>query len=127
MLDFLMVADVIWMQLPVTQVITDGHPTPTDTADDQSLQQGRTFPGWALPAIIAMRLSTVKQPFTIVLIFFPGDVTHMEVGNQYQPIVHRQFLDTLFPIWPGARTRPPKGEGASITRIVQNLQGTRQA
>jgi hypothetical protein len=56
-----------------------------DSTDDQTLQKGVSFPGWALAAFKAMGLGVLAQAVLVFLEFFPRDVALVDIRNESMP------------------------------------------
>jgi hypothetical protein len=64
-------AYILRHQLRLSHVIANRHPTATDAADHQALQQRRPFAWGTLPAILAVGVSIVAEPLQVLLILHP--------------------------------------------------------
>lgn len=92
------VTDVFRRYAVAAVVIPNGHPPTAEPANRQALQKRRAFPRRASP-FSNPRLGVSVQPFSVALVFLPGDVTRVGITNQRMPLAARKFFenDTAFP------------------------------
>jgi hypothetical protein len=65
-----------------------------------------------------MRLGTFLQAALVLLVLFPGNIPHMQIGDQHLPFIDRQVLGAFLSIRPGAGMRSSEEEGPGIARVV---------
>jgi hypothetical protein len=72
MLDSFVLAQIVGTQATVAYVIPDRHAPAAAAAEDQSLQQGRSFAGRALAPVTSHGLRALVKTLLILLEIFPG-------------------------------------------------------
>src|SRR5215471_8134266 len=77
---------ILWRELVLSHVVPDGHSAATDPTHSQALQQRRSLAWGTLSAILAIGVSILPEPLQVLLIFFPCDVTGMNILKQSPPL-----------------------------------------
>ena len=70
--DSFALAQIIGTRPSVADVIPDRHAPAATTAEDQSLQQCRSFAGWALAPVTSHGLRALVKTLLILFVIFPG-------------------------------------------------------
>ncbi len=105
-----------------THRVAHAHPIATASAQQQSLQQGRPFAGWALPAIVPVSLRILEQSLLVGLVLLPRDVPRMCTRDQTDPTVRGHEFDRGAAIREPTAFAPSPHEGPRIARVMQDLQ-----
>jgi hypothetical protein len=69
------------------------HPLPTDAAQKQALQQGRTFPRCASPVVRRRTRGVLSQTGQVSFVLFPNQISRMRILDEHLPLVQRQAPD----------------------------------
>ena len=86
LLDALFLTEIIGAQATAALVVTQCHAPSALAANNQTLEQSRTFPGWPALALKGTGLLVKLQPLLILLKFFPADIADMRVFDQDRPL-----------------------------------------
>jgi hypothetical protein len=119
-LDAVGLADVLG-HLAFAHVVAHGHPAAVLAADDQSLEQGGAFAGWAGAAVVAVGGGVGGQADLVGLELFPADVAGMGVGDQHRPLLARQDAGGHRAVSAAVIGAAAVEERAGVTRVVQHL------
>jgi hypothetical protein len=102
----------------VAHVISDCHPITATAADNQSLQQCRSFTGRALAPVTSYGLRALMKPLLILFVIFPRQIAGVGSVNQGLPFFPRDRHDSGTAIDSLSTVVPPKHIGTGIPRIV---------
>src|SRR5437879_5886284 len=69
------------------------HAIATLSTDDQSLQECRSFSGWAMATVASKDLTVLLQLLAVRFIFLPGNVTNMAIAEEEWPLFLGKRLD----------------------------------
>ena len=102
-------------------VIAHRHPLTAAAADDEPLQQCRSFTWWTSPMIFTERPRVGQQALLVFLVLIPRDVARVDVADEHGPLITRQLPKHI------ARSSQASlvatvDEGAGIARVVQGME-----
>ena len=104
-------------------MITDGHPSAADAANNQALQQSWAFSRRAFATVLAERVCIFAEATLIVVVLLPRDVTGMRTGN-HQPLVPWHFRARLTSVDLLSDVSAAVSKHACIAGVVQDLEHT---
>ena len=95
-------------------IVAQRHPIPTPPTDDQSLEQGGSFPGRTVAAIFSVGGTILLQLMQIRFVLLPGDISNMSVSQEKLPLILRNGLSMVRTVrlFRRARTRHPQNAPA---------------
>src|SRR5271165_6999298 len=105
LLDALFLTEIIGAQATAALVVTQCHAPSALAANNQTLEQSRTFPGWPALPLKGTGLLVKLQPLLILLKFFPADIADMGVFDQDRPLFTGQTHAVHRP-WGSFQVRP---------------------
>jgi hypothetical protein len=85
--------EIIGPQLLATGGVPRVHTLPTDAAQKQALEQGRTFPRWALSIGPGRAGGILAQTGLVSVKLFPTHISGMGILDQDLPLIQRQTPD----------------------------------
>src|SRR5215469_5746674 len=112
---------ILWSELARSHVVTNSHSAATNPTHSQALQQRRSLTWGTLSAIRAIGVSILPKPLQILLIFFPSDVTGMNILKQGPPLAgHLRACSGSVRLT--SNVVSTKNECTRIARVVQDVQ-----
>ena len=107
-------------------MILDAHPAPTFPANNDSLDQCRTFPWRCSLALTAILGRIFLEPFLIFLIFLPTNIAGVSVRDERKPLLGRELLlrPPDYAARQLARAATPKTVSPSVTGTFEYPRDT---
>ena len=95
---------------------------PAAAADNQALQQSRSFARWAGPVVLAPGLGCLGQAPQVVLVGVPGDVARMRIGDEGGPGVPGLQHVAGAAVGAAALAAPAVGEGTGVAGVGEDVR-----
>jgi hypothetical protein len=100
----------------VTHIVADGHAGPAAPTDDETLEKGRAFAGWALAALGPVCLGVFPKASQVGLVLFPAYISRMGSQDDCVPLLARQQVARFFSAGKLSSPAAPIDEGARSVR-----------
>ena len=120
-------ANVVGDQLAATAVaVVDVHTVAAQPTERAALQEGATFPGWALRSLPAQGLCAFLQTLLDALVVLPGNISRVGIFDQRMPLTFGQALVSRAPIGLLSPAAPAVDVGAGVPGVMQGVGGAAQ-